>query len=79
MRKKHFMQSLKHNKYQQMSIIMVKCFGMESRIIVVRITGSSTTAPKEEKTPPTPKTFILLPWLGLPKNPPLEAIFGKNE
>lgn len=45
-----------------MSIIVVKCSGMESGM--AGIIGSSTRTPREEK-PSNP--FIPLPWLALPK------------
>lgn len=49
-----------------MSVTMVKCSGMESRLTRGRIWGSSTKTPKGEK-PSEP--FIPLPWLVLSKTP----------
>lgn len=77
MRIKHFMQWLKRNKYQQMSITMVKCFGMKSRIIGGRITGSSTKAPKEEKTPQPPKPLFYFHGWPSPRPPSGSCMPGK--
>lgn len=55
---------------------MVKCFGMESRMIGGRVTGSSTKAPKEEKTSILQNLYFIS-LAGPPQEPRLEGVCRK--
>lgn len=71
---KHSIQCSEHNKYQQMSVIMVKCFRMESRMTGAGLLGAVQKLAREKAL----QTLYSSALAGLTQDPALFCCMQKH-